>query len=34
VGELDLGALAQAPAWRRVALRELGPDLWESYERV
>ena len=26
--------LQQAPAWRRVAVRELGPDLWESYERA
>jgi diaminohydroxyphosphoribosylaminopyrimidine deaminase/5-amino-6-(5-phosphoribosylamino)uracil reductase len=26
--------LEQAPAWRRVAVRELGPDLWESYERA
>lgn len=34
LGELGLNALAQAPAWRRVALRELGPDLWESYERA
>lgn len=34
VGELDFRALAQAPAWRRVALREVGADLWESYERV
>lgn len=34
VGALALESLAQAPAWRRVALRELGPDLWESYERV
>ncbi|MEQ1617543.1 MAG: RibD family protein [Terricaulis sp.] len=34
VGPLAIESLAQAPAWRRVALRELGPDLWESYERV
>ncbi|MBL8537186.1 MAG: RibD family protein [Hyphomonadaceae bacterium] len=26
--------LEQAPKWRRVALRELGPDVWESYERA
>lgn len=24
----------QAPVWQRVALRELGPDIWESYERI
>jgi diaminohydroxyphosphoribosylaminopyrimidine deaminase/5-amino-6-(5-phosphoribosylamino)uracil reductase len=34
VGGLAYGALAQAPRWRRVALRELGPDIWESYERA
>jgi diaminohydroxyphosphoribosylaminopyrimidine deaminase / 5-amino-6-(5-phosphoribosylamino)uracil reductase len=34
VGALALESLAQAPAWRRIALRELGPDLWESYERA
>jgi diaminohydroxyphosphoribosylaminopyrimidine deaminase/5-amino-6-(5-phosphoribosylamino)uracil reductase len=34
IGALALARLADAPAWRRVALRELGPDLWESYERV
>jgi diaminohydroxyphosphoribosylaminopyrimidine deaminase/5-amino-6-(5-phosphoribosylamino)uracil reductase len=34
VGVLQLGALAEAPAWRRIAVRELGPDLWESYERT
>jgi diaminohydroxyphosphoribosylaminopyrimidine deaminase/5-amino-6-(5-phosphoribosylamino)uracil reductase len=33
IGALALGRLAEAPGWRRVALRELGPDLWESYER-
>lgn len=27
-------SLAQAPKWRRVAVRELGSDLWESYERA
>jgi diaminohydroxyphosphoribosylaminopyrimidine deaminase / 5-amino-6-(5-phosphoribosylamino)uracil reductase len=26
--------LDQAPKWRRVAVRELGSDLWESYERI
>lgn len=34
VAALALSRLADAPAWRRVALRELGPDLWESYERA
>lgn len=34
VAALTLGSLAAAPAFRRVALRELGPDIWESYERV
>lgn len=34
VGGLALTVLADAPRWRRVALRELGPDLWESYERA
>lgn len=34
VGGLDVAVLADAPAWRRVALRELGHDLWESYERA
>lgn len=31
---LNVQWLEQAPKWRRVAVRELGPDLWESYERV
>jgi diaminohydroxyphosphoribosylaminopyrimidine deaminase/5-amino-6-(5-phosphoribosylamino)uracil reductase len=31
---LNVQWLDQAPKWRRVAVRELGPDLWESYERV
>jgi len=30
---LNVQWLQQAPRWRRVAVRELGPDLWESYER-
>ena len=34
IGQLALGALAQAPRFRRVAVRPLGQDLWESYERV
>lgn len=34
VAALALARLAEAPTWRRMALRELGPDLWESYERA
>jgi diaminohydroxyphosphoribosylaminopyrimidine deaminase/5-amino-6-(5-phosphoribosylamino)uracil reductase len=34
VGELGLGALADAPRLQRVDLRVLGDDLWESYERI
>lgn len=34
VAALALAKLAEAPTWRRVAVRELGPDLWESYERA
>jgi diaminohydroxyphosphoribosylaminopyrimidine deaminase/5-amino-6-(5-phosphoribosylamino)uracil reductase len=34
IAALALGRLADAPAWKRVALTELGPDLWESYERA
>jgi diaminohydroxyphosphoribosylaminopyrimidine deaminase/5-amino-6-(5-phosphoribosylamino)uracil reductase len=34
VAALALGQLATAPHFRRVALAELGPDLWESYERA
>jgi diaminohydroxyphosphoribosylaminopyrimidine deaminase/5-amino-6-(5-phosphoribosylamino)uracil reductase len=34
IADLAYEALARAPKWRRVALRELGPDLWESYERA
>jgi diaminohydroxyphosphoribosylaminopyrimidine deaminase/5-amino-6-(5-phosphoribosylamino)uracil reductase len=34
IGELDYDVLAQAPAFKRVAVRALGPDLWESYERA
>lgn len=34
IGPLKVERVSEAPAWRRVALRELGPDLWESYERV
>jgi diaminohydroxyphosphoribosylaminopyrimidine deaminase / 5-amino-6-(5-phosphoribosylamino)uracil reductase len=34
VAALALAKLADAPRYKRVALRELGPDIWESYERV
>lgn len=34
VAALALARLSEAPTWRRVAIRELGPDLWESYERA
>ncbi|MES1200974.1 MAG: RibD family protein [Pseudomonadota bacterium] len=34
VGPISLARLSEAPSFRRVALRELGPDLWESYERA
>lgn len=34
LGDLGYDALADAPAFKRVAVRELGPDLWESYERT
>ena len=34
IADLSYDALAQAPKWRRLALRELGPDVWESYERA
>lgn len=34
VAALALTSLAGAPRFKRVALRELGPDIWESYERV
>jgi diaminohydroxyphosphoribosylaminopyrimidine deaminase / 5-amino-6-(5-phosphoribosylamino)uracil reductase len=34
IGALELALLADAPAFKRVAVREVGPDLWESYERV
>ncbi|HVY86486.1 MAG TPA: RibD family protein [Caulobacterales bacterium] len=34
IGPLALERLSEAPTFRRVALRELGPDLWESYERA
>lgn len=34
VAALALTRLSEARVWRRVALAELGPDLWESYERA
>ena len=34
VGALAVAALAEAPHFRRVALREIGADLWERYERT
>lgn len=34
VAALALTQLSRAPAFRRVALRELGPDVWESYEQA
>jgi diaminohydroxyphosphoribosylaminopyrimidine deaminase / 5-amino-6-(5-phosphoribosylamino)uracil reductase len=34
VAALTIARLSEAPAFRRIAVRELGPDLWESYERV
>jgi diaminohydroxyphosphoribosylaminopyrimidine deaminase/5-amino-6-(5-phosphoribosylamino)uracil reductase len=33
IGPLGLSALADARRWRRVGVREVGPDLWERYER-
>ncbi len=32
IAQLGIGQLNEAPRWRRIALRELGPDIWESYE--
>ena len=34
LAELGLAKLADAPTYERMAVRELGPDLWESYERA
>ncbi len=34
IGALAVAALADAPHFRRVEVRELGPDLWERYERI
>ncbi len=33
IAALGLEALADAPTYRRVKVREVGDDLWESYER-
>ena len=33
IAALGLEALADAPTFRRVKLREVGDDLWESYQR-
>lgn len=34
VGALAVASLAAAPHFRRVEVRELGPNLWERYERA
>ena len=34
VGALAIATLAEAPHFRRVEVREVGPDLWERYARV
>jgi diaminohydroxyphosphoribosylaminopyrimidine deaminase/5-amino-6-(5-phosphoribosylamino)uracil reductase len=34
IADLTYDTLADAPRFKRVALRELGPDVWESYERA
>lgn len=34
IDALELKRLSDAPAFRRLAIREFGPDLWESYERI
>ena len=34
IGALQVMRMADAPAWRRIAVKPLGPDLWESYERA
>lgn len=34
VGDFVLNRLADAPRFRRVAVHEVGPDLWERYERL
>ncbi len=34
LGALEIGALADAPRFRRVSVEALGADLWERYERA
>ena len=34
VGALAVAALAAAPHFRRIAVHELGPDVWERYART
>jgi diaminohydroxyphosphoribosylaminopyrimidine deaminase/5-amino-6-(5-phosphoribosylamino)uracil reductase len=34
LGPLAIAALAKAPHFRRVGVREVGPDLWERYEKA
>lgn len=34
VGPLAMNSLSSAPRFQRVAVRELGADLWESYEKA
>jgi diaminohydroxyphosphoribosylaminopyrimidine deaminase/5-amino-6-(5-phosphoribosylamino)uracil reductase len=34
IGDVGYDALSDAPLFKRIAVRELGPDLWESYERA
>jgi diaminohydroxyphosphoribosylaminopyrimidine deaminase/5-amino-6-(5-phosphoribosylamino)uracil reductase len=34
VGALAVAALANAPHFRRIAVHELGPDVWERYAKI
>jgi diaminohydroxyphosphoribosylaminopyrimidine deaminase/5-amino-6-(5-phosphoribosylamino)uracil reductase len=34
IGAMSLDALGAAPRYARTSTRELGPDLWERYERI
>ncbi len=34
IGALAIAALAEAPHFRRIEVLEVGPDLWERYERI
>jgi diaminohydroxyphosphoribosylaminopyrimidine deaminase/5-amino-6-(5-phosphoribosylamino)uracil reductase len=34
IGALAVASLAEAPHFRRVEVREVGPDLWERYTRL